>query len=300
MAQKYESLALEFLGRDEDGTLMPWMIKHLQKISSYPWTPSRLLPKGRALQASIALGEIMGLSGTGKSTLTSSLEEQLVARGLRAVVMPELEHTDSTGRKINKSDIRNLRHLGIEMENYALEYIKLGIWSEAIVKVLNLMIGDSQLESKGSPIVAVCERGPNDGLVHLKWVKDVVRVDDLGLSARLSKDLLKEYNFEWLRLLLSTIAHSENVDFVILFGGNWQTTQARRIAMGQEPEGGLVNSKTRPYFESAYGWWLGSIFPLIRKRHGTGLLIVDGDRSQQENLDRVVNYISEVARLKNS
>ena len=87
------------------------------------------------------------------------------------------------------------------------------------------------------------------------------------------------------------------IDAVILYGVSLATARQRRRGRGLPPEGRVTNGLVWPDLEGSYGWWLGSIYPLLRQRGGVGLLLIDGEGGEEENNLSLFNYIKEIEGL---
>lgn len=305
---KYESsLALEVLRRGGDGSFLKWAERNLSIVEPPLWKTREVYPKrGRRLSGII---EIAGLPEVGKSEGFRFVRDNL-GSGIRGIFLPELELNLPGGRTVTRADAVLMRRMGgLEMENNWLEMVKLGILAHGFKKIIDLLITDTQNKEVGDPILMVCERGPNDILAmssmvgHMAlgkqelpayWeehiIEDGVRFDN-------DRYLYPGYGSKFLEVFLQALAMAEWVDAAVLYGygsKSFETVKARRQQEGSPPEGPWVNQKNWPLFLSGYGWWLGSIYPLLRKRYGTGLLVIDGEGDLKENNQKVLEYCRRV------
>lgn len=283
MREKYPSLALEILGRYQDGSFRRWSEKHLGQGEPYPWPPRVILPIRRA-KTSSELIEIIGLPGAGKSAAVSRLKEYLSQQNIETKIFPELQYTDRlSGETHSVIDIPKT------IPHRVYELVKLIGAIESFGASLQVHLEEARNRKPGNPILLINERGANDALVSL------IRSGMMKLG-NMSDNEFKKRSTE---VYYWSLAHAEWVDAVILFGVSFQTAVRRREEMGKQSRGDWVNETSWPHLEKVYSWWLASIYPLLRRRHGTGLLVVDGEKPQDENLESIASYCQQIATFKN-
>lgn len=108
------------------------------------------------------------------------------------------------------------------------------------------------------------------------------------------------YNMNFLSLTFRALALAETVDAVILFGTDWKTTRQRRVVAGEKADGNLINRKNWPQIMAGYEWWLGSFYPIFKRRNGMGLLIVDGRYDLRSNNKKAEDYCNKVFGLQDA
>jgi hypothetical protein len=97
-----------------------------------------------------------------------------------------------------------------------------------------------------------------------------------------------------IRDLATANAYLPRTDAVILFGISQKKAQERRKKAGKKYRG-LSDS---PFFRDLsawYGYWIENIFPNLHQYKGTGLLVLNGEASLEENAERITNYLVELA-----
>lgn len=295
-------MALEILGRFKDGSFLEWANSNLNKVESCPLTPREILPEREGLRVSATV-EVSGLSDSGKSTGMKFLVREL--RGIRSVFLPELELQDPSGRTITREEVRILRDLGLEFENNVLARMKLASFVQGSSASLRLLMEDAKRERPGDPILILSERGPNDVLIFSDFMgrRAFFKKElsgglftggvDLG-GVDWNRYLYPGYGKDFLEIFLHGLGLAETVDAMILFGVSRETALKRREGSGLLTEAPMLEPRNWSLWEMGCGWWLGSIYPLLRERFGTGLLVIDGEGGLEENNRILLEYCQKV------
>ncbi len=259
-----------------------WLAEHFGREESYPWQPRRILPERRKDKGFFCV-EIMGLPESGKTSGYQHLLERLPES------FPEIEIVGIPEFGEEQDRANTIRDLYDEFaQNVYLNFLKFASFQKGLNRITDLFLEDlSQQRSPGLKIL-LCERGIVDEATLIFRTKA-----DEGLE-REARELEKEI----LEIFLVGLAQTEMlVDVVVLYGVSLDTARQRREERGLPLEGRVTNGSVWPGFERSYSWWLGSFYPLLRQRRGTGLLVIDGEGKKEENNFALLNYVKEVAEL---
>ncbi len=268
--ERYEQELGNLLG--DDKFRRDWFTDNMHSFESYPWQPLAIHPdiaKRREVSIHHTAVEVMGLFHAGKSSLVNYLVQSL---GDNAKVFREFEIKE----RDFKADSDNLADAGARAPaNGMLEMVKI-LQFEVVTKwmvqdALDATTARRQIKEK----VIINERGVNDVFPFTYWLTSLSQ-QPAAIENKVSAETIQT-------LFYSAISRAFVSDAIILYGVSRETNKRRRIEMGKNPNGKLANDIDWPIMEQGYSWWLGSIYPLIRKRFGTGLLIVDGEQPLEEN-----------------
>lgn len=275
-----ESLAQLVLGTTSPSR-EKWLTEHLSWEELYPWPPRSILPKQCNPKGFLCV-EIIGLPESGKTSGYQFLLERLSEDFPEVVGVPEF------GGEKNRTD--KIKNLEDEVSrNALLNFLKLISFQKGLVRMTDLLLEDVLQQRQPEPKILVCERGPNDEIAFLSWICRY-------LEAR--KKEPTELEEDILRGFLECLVYAERlIDAVVLYGVSLDTAKQRRRERGLPPEGKVTNKSNWPKLEDSYSWWLGSIFPLLRQRRGTGLLVIDGESEKEENNLTLFDYVKKVTAL---
>lgn len=246
---------------------------------SYPWPPTRFLPDTRRLKRS-TVHEIAGLAQAGKSTIVTFLQSQFVNNPPERIVniMPEWG-------SFYKGYLDS-RELSITFPDYCflLQFIKMG----AIQYTENYANWWTEYNKRA---LIILERGANDSLAFDK-AACIYTAEHPELHTNTDpQDILSLRKFE--------ISESKLPDTVILFGISLESALARPESRGTDwADVKSVKKDTWPVIAKGYCWWLEHVYPLLKQRYGTGLLIVNGEDDKETNAQKVLDYINEVEAIK--
>ena len=268
-------------------------------IKAFHKTPSRLLsewplqevlPTAERLERSpdTLFCELFGEPKSGKSSLLKWLKIDAADKlsGVRLNLVPEFSSMAAEYEEIKAKGWEQYK------KGPFLDSMKLGNFFEAVGAEIE------QTKYSGK-VVTICERGTSDVLAsEILWKQIMMKSltpdheDDLFTFLH---DLLSCPS-PWEKMVslhITAARASFYLKAVILYRVPFEEALARR---GGE-EGNLINRKNWPAFETAYSWWLEYIYPELREKYGTGLLIVDGARPLEENNQRVLNYLLKILSL---
>jgi len=274
----------------------------------YPYSHFRKLPRGKAVNLYTKV-ETLGFSMAGKDTLGESIKRELDGVW-RARFLPELQW-EFDGHFLNRDVTYNPKiwELGVEQACMYLEQIKLGGWKQGVSETIRQFVAEDRPGGGPNPGLIWANRGPHDVIVHCDWVDRVAtgkrELDEdtydeyLDSGAVFDTEEVVYHGFRQAQQMLfySALHAAQYVDVVIFANVSQPETEHRRVNQGMEPEGRVVNRRYRPVYEQAYGWWLKQIYPLFRERYGTGLLVIDGENSQEANTYTVLSYLVECLGL---
>jgi hypothetical protein len=292
-----KSLALDLLDPDKQAELL----RRMDQVELFPWTTREILPTLDHRGRLATVIEIIGLSEAGKSSLVSELSCLLISLSseLRVLIFHEFELVSEKLRK----EIRGTGQQGLHFENWFWELAKRGTLDKAMEQLFGMRLEEVRQKRWGGPCLALVERGPHDILANRMWaeimmsgLRELPRSQGEGGERARGWMNWRRYRYpqvdERLWMFLTTLELVGVVDAVVLCGGgvSLETAMDRREKAGLPREGRLTNPRTRPIIEKGYGWWLGSVFPLIREYYGTGLLVTDGEQDFEEMLAQVAAY----------
>lgn len=212
--------------------------------------------------------EVMGLPDCGKSTLCKYLQ------GVYPYAVIEDEFSNSINISQHSDiDTHNL-FLLVEKQLSILPSIQEQLRNKREQLHGNLQIADP----------AVFTRGPNDILAFsIPFYLSSLEDDEIfePVSSFYIQELIHQLSF---------------IDAVILFDNDLDTASIRRVRNGKDRYGKIVNPSVWPIIERGYSWWLQYVFPILRERYGTGLLILNGRDHYKKNNLIVQKYMKRVLR----
>lgn len=302
MPERNNSMATEILNMVSQNTYLEWALENINSIEPPPWKPRLVLPDRRRKRFTNII-EFIGLPESGKSEILSHIENNPLSN-IRQLIYPELLLPHSSVDV--KADLPTASVLGFEYANFIAELSKLVIFDQIIRDHWTLLRHDLETKSIGLPILALMERGPFDALAynHMaasvmhtkqelpKHYSDLIIEDGFALDPQ--KEIFPGMGYEHAKLFFEALVRAEMVDAVILFGNSYLAATDRRKIKGKPSESLVVNPTNWPLLERGYGWVIGSIMPLLRKRCGTGLLILDGEQNLQSNIEKTINFCRQV------
>ncbi|HET7099210.1 MAG TPA: hypothetical protein VFI61_03195 [Patescibacteria group bacterium] len=260
-----------------------WKLNSPDRPRKFPWKPVEILPQKDPEQMSRVI-EIIGPSGAGKTEAVNFLGHKF-SQNLNIIIAPELVVYDGEGNVEDWGKDHKLK--GLMLGEFGIKHQML-IWDN--IKLLSHMYHVAELIKNRMQKRLIIERGANDAISTQPFTQPEhysIRYDPI-------------YERDFLTHTFQSIALAEDVDAVILFGTNWKTTRKRRVDSGEKPEGNLINRKNWPEIMSGYEWWLGSFYPIFRKRNGMGLLIVDGRDDLNANNQKILEYCQKVFVMQGS
>jgi len=95
----------------------------------------------------------------------------------------------------------------------------------------------------------------------------------------------------YLKTIIGSQAAVQFMDAVVLIGTDQGVAQKRRKEMGRTSKG-IADS---PFFKDLsawYGFWIENVWPKLYKLNGTGLLVLDGNKPLEENIETLSIYIN--------
>ncbi len=260
----------------------------------YPFPEGTTIPNNE--KRPITVIEVMGFTRSGKST-----EIDLLKKDLPEIAQPVIAREFIA---IEWDKLKNIAKIcGLEIENHLLVNAKvLGLLNafraaQNIVKQPELHIGNK-------PIVVISERGPNDALVYSMWIwrylegKKELTEDDwkktwtnklpYNTSLGVPPGFYEDHFITFVNVLRSlSLVHA-----VALYDVSYDEGSRRRIKQGLEPESRMHNPTVRHQLETDYGKWLSVWYPMLSKSQNMALLNVDGNKSAQENHQKIMEFIS--------
>ena len=308
MAKEYQLVALDVLDSFKSGMFPYWANYLLNRFEEPPWPTRRKLPVGRARAMASKVG-IMGLPSSGKSFALEYLKNSL-DMGERLVVIPELQFTDELFSETHRaSDINAITPLGWEFVQHYYEHVKLAASVHSMGESIRLL-REEALNRRRMPSLVISERDANDALAFFYWItffalhkkeppqnyEEPILEGEMTLDQ--SKSVYPGFAKTNVELFLHALAYAQEVDAVVLYHVSLETAQRRRELTGKPREGKVVNPEKWPALEKGYSWWLGSIYPLLRQYHGTGLLIIDGEQPVARNNALLLRYCQSLVRLQ--
>lgn len=227
-----------------------------------------LPPRAETLTTKTPIFEIMGLPESGKSMLCKYLQTIYPL----AVINDEFAELS-----------QNTSSIDIDLQNFILANEKIcslipALKSQIEEKRDNIS-GDNQIDK---PIIIT--RGPNDILAFSSFVY-LSRI-----HPNLELDEVMSY------FVRKAVKQLSDVDAVVLFDNSLEVAQLRRFRKGERRNGKVVNNSVWTIIDSGYSWWLQYVYPILREKYGTGLLVIDGREDLKKNNLRVYKYIQKVLK----
>jgi len=217
----------------------------------------------------IPIIEVMGLPDSGKSTLCNHLQ------GIYPKALIKDEFT-GTGKFPSSGDV--------DIDNLSLTMQKQLSIIPSLLQQLEIKKRELSQENIKIDSPAIFTRGTNDILAFsIPFYLSMLEEDDIfdPVSSYFIEELIHQLSF---------------IDVVVLFDNDLDTASLRRVRSGKDRYGKIVNPNIWPIIERGYSWWLQYVYPILRERYGTGLLVLDGRNHYKENNRSVVKYIKKVLR----
>ena len=220
----------------------------------------------------IPIIEIMGLPDSGKSTLCKDLKGKYPKAVIKDESIksyyPLTQNLDSTNLLVGLDKLTNV----------------FPAFQESLMTKIGQLHGDVPIKSP-----AVLSRGANDILSFTLPLYLSLYVSHGDVDT----DIFELVSSHFLKLLISQLSF---IDAVVLFDNDLETASKRRIKNGSTKYGKVVNPEIWPVIEKGYSWWLQYVFPILRERYGTGLLIVNGRNHYKQNNGIVNKYIGKILK----
>ena len=90
------------------------------------------------------------------------------------------------------------------------------------------------------------------------------------------------------------------VDALIMTGLNQGEAQNRRRLEGKTYPGWVTDSTFYLDYTAWYGYFIENVWPKLHEIYGTGLLVLNGEDTRENNLQKVVKFIKDVVGVKKS
>ncbi len=274
---------LEDLAEVERLLLTQLLTGGLEPVTYGPWRECAIFPTKQRLTSTPEgiYAEMMGLPTAGKTTAGALLaatygfpflvRDEFVYRGDELFNGSGLEHVLLGQLSVIAQSIKILSCL--EWFDYRYWFLQ--------------MQAECEDADKPPPIHILGYRGPNDGLSMERYM---IGLDD----SHHYPGLVKESREASLKMLLTAMYLTTVPSVIILHGISFKTAVQRRVAQGKKPYGRIVNPKIWPLISRGYAWWYSYVWPFLRTNFGTGLLVVNGEKSVGHNYWRIYDYLTKV------
>lgn len=101
--------------------------------------------------------------------------------------------------------------------------------------------------------------------------------------------------------MLKTVCNQHTLaaknDAVVLIGISQEEAQRRRMAAGKTSKSWITDSSFYNTLSAWYGYYLANVWPKIHEAHGTGLLVLDGAKPIEENVEVLLTYLSDIGNV---
>lgn len=131
----------------------------------------------------------------------------------------------------------------------------------------------------------VTERGINDMYGYGLWLYKSI------YDSRLNRDP------HAMQLIRDTVAFWDEIDALAYIDMDLATAQERRVEQGLPREGRFVNERVWPHIERGYHWFFENVYPILQKKWGTGLIIINGRESMERNSEMIADYYEQVSAM---
>ncbi|MFI5240835.1 MAG: hypothetical protein ACHQUA_00160 [Microgenomates group bacterium] len=282
----YFTFAPDFLKAIQRNEIEQWVDRAFPgSFEKFPFKIREIFPSINAMRSPILNFEILGHERSGKSTFIEHLKQTGI-EGAHVIVQPEFSvgNHDRKFSKFAKKVLSNRHYAGSDVD---WSILKLMSTDAAIAEANDLAQKMDAGKIKRQPIVVVTERGPQDTLAYSLYNSLLGWSDDGDLTGRYQKAVPINAYFV-------AILYSELVTSSVFFQNSIETAMHRRELDGLPKEGYMVTPKVRELVDRVYGSWLGQIYPALRRTHGAGLKVIDGERSIEENNKSALGYLSQI------
>lgn len=268
---------------------------------SFPWDEVEIMPTGKRPNQVI---EIMGLTRAGKSSFLNKFEESVGSPYPSHLISISPEFGNHREQYQALRD-RNSFKGDYQAQGFNWDLLKLISYHESLLGHLDNQKKDIKAGIY-RPSILLTERGPNDIIAHEQFyfmqASDKVPLPDFYNYLDDWDDFFEP---DWTRyiypkidkiaeLLNSSFVSAVSVDAVILYGVSLETAQDRREALGYERSGYLANDTTWSAYSYGHNWWLEHVYPFMKEHFGTGLLVVNGEKSLEENNEIVAQFVKNI------
>lgn len=108
----------------------------------------------------------------------------------------------------------------------------------------------------------------------------------------------EDFENNWARILSESLISTSKIDAVVFMGISQEEAKKRRRAAKKKYPGWLTDSPLFSELSAWYGYFIESVYPNLHDFYGMGLLVLDGEASLEENLERLLNYCRKLVGIE--
>ena len=290
--RNYADLVLPYLGWPM------WPPKEVPDLKEWYKNPINVIPRYPHMPQACFIG-LDGTPHAGKTTLADSLAEKYVQSPNHAlqIINPDNLYVQGEGGIMHVAINQIFPELEDEMPvlmekndwytNLWHQFNKQLFWENRIQDLIR-----SAEINKTSLILG--QRSPIDQTVF-SYSLVTHTIDPDFPDFAIPNDFRQLAEDSYLERIIGSQALVQFMDAVILIGTDQDVAQTRRKEMGRTSKG-IADSTFYNDLSSWYGYWIEKVWPNLYELHGTGLLILDGSKPIDKNINIISSYIDEVKK----
>lgn len=268
------------------------------------WPPEEIQPSSFLIDGELIFFiDVIGLPRTGKTTTLSNLSDEVQRKNphITAIINPEFGK-DAAFYQVYKEVVR-ARINNFHFEGFFLDEMKLAAFWDLERQAWEALIESIKTKRFKGPVLAICERGPNCVLASERaWDSLNPNLADTTPSERdfylaayhlpfFETHVFPSWQERW-KMRQTALNNSRKMHAVIFFKNSVKTTIERHGRLGQ-----FINPQVLVPLGNGYSWWREFIYPQLKDEHGTGLMVIDGEKDFEENFQAITNYLLEMVSL---